>query len=256
MQRRFEQKTVLVTGAGSGIGRASAQRFLAEGAHVHLVGRRAPALEETLQTSAAPDKGRILVCDVTDVDAVDNAVAHALDDGPIHVLVNNAGLGGPNALSGPGEDRWRDILAVNLDGVFFVTRAVVAGMPEGSAIVNVSSVLGKFGVPGYTAYCTSKHGIIGFTRALALEVASRRITVNAVCPGWTDTEMARQGMDLLAAATGASFEDARRDALSLVPLGRMIEPGEVAGLIAWLASAEASGMTGQAVNLSGGSAMW
>ena len=123
-------------------------------------------------------------------------------------------------------------------------------------ILNVSSVLGKFGVAGYAAYCASKHGVIGFTRALALELAPRRITVNALCPGWVETDMARQGVEESARLAGISPEEFRRQAEKRVPLGRFIDPSEVARLALFLASETGAGMTGQSINLDGGAAMW
>lgn len=256
MSTRFDGKTVCVTGGGSGLGRAISRRFLEEGARVAVLGRRRSALVETLDWPRG-DRGQAIACDVTD-DAEVRAASQRIQSefGRIDVLVNNAGVGGPNSMTDDGEDRWREILAVNLDGVFFVTRAVLPAVPDGGRIVNISSVLGKFGVPGYTAYCTSKHGLIGFTRSLALELAPKKITVNAVCPGWTETVMAQDGMKLLAAATGKSFEEARLEALAAVPLQRMLEPAEIASLVAWIACDEAAGMTGQAINFSGGSAVW
>ncbi|HHI79977.1 MAG TPA: SDR family oxidoreductase [Planctomycetes bacterium] len=258
--RRFEGKRVLVSGGGSGIGRATALRFEEEGARVAICGRRRATLEET----ASLGSGRIFVqtMDVASPDSVQEGMAGVSHElGGIDILVNNAGIGGPNACSEEGEDRWSEIIAVNLDGVFLLSRAVLRGSPgepmgAGGRILNVSSVLGKFGVPGYTAYCASKHGVIGFTKALALECAGRGITVNAVCPGWVETSMAREGMEGIAEATGEDYQTARAQALAQVPLGRILEPEEVAGLLAWLASEEAGGMTGQAINLSGGSAMW
>jgi NAD(P)-dependent dehydrogenase (short-subunit alcohol dehydrogenase family) len=117
----------------------------------------------------------------------------------------------------------------------------------------ISSVLGKFGVPGYSAYCTAKTGLIGFTRSLALELAPRKITVNAICPGWTDTEMARAGMRDIAAAQGTSVDEFKREAMSRVPLGEMVEPEEVANLVAFLASEMGNKITGQAISICGGS---
>jgi NAD(P)-dependent dehydrogenase (short-subunit alcohol dehydrogenase family) len=139
--------------------------------------------------------------------------------------------------------------------MYLVTREVVTHLPDGARIVNMSSVLGRFGVPGYTAYCASKHGVIGFTRALALELAPRQITVNALCPGWVDTDMASQGMRQGADATGRTFDEFRRSALDAVPLKRMIQPGEVAELVTFLASGAASAITGQTYNICGGQTM-
>jgi NAD(P)-dependent dehydrogenase (short-subunit alcohol dehydrogenase family) len=128
-------------------------------------------------------------------------------------------------------------------------------LSEGGRIINMSSVLGRFGVPGYTAYCASKHAVIGFTRALALELVKRRITVNAVCPGWVETSMAVQGMQSGATAMGVSFEEFRTRALAAVPIGRIISPDEVASLVRFLASPDAAAITGQTYNICGGQTM-
>jgi len=126
---------------------------------------------------------------------------------------------------------------------------------NGGRIINISSVLGRFGVPAYTAYCTAKHGIIGFTRALALEVVGRGITVNAICPGWVETDMAALGMRQTDEAMGMSKEEFRKQALAAVPIQRMLEPKEIADLAVYLASDASAGMTGQAINLCGGQVM-
>jgi NAD(P)-dependent dehydrogenase (short-subunit alcohol dehydrogenase family) len=128
-------------------------------------------------------------------------------------------------------------------------------LSDGGRVINISSVLGRFGVPGYTAYCASKHAVIGFTRALALELAKRNITVNAVCPGWVDTGMAAQGMRMGADATGVTFEEFRDKAIGAVPIGRMIQPDEVASLVRFLASPQAAPITGQTYNICGGQTM-
>jgi NAD(P)-dependent dehydrogenase (short-subunit alcohol dehydrogenase family) len=122
-------------------------------------------------------------------------------------------------------------------------------------VINMSSVLGRFGVPGYTAYCASKHATIGFTRALSLELVKRGITVNAICPGWVDTEMAASGMQSGASATGVTFEQFREHAIGAVPLGRIIQPEEVANLVTFLASPQAAAITGQTYNICGGQTM-
>jgi NAD(P)-dependent dehydrogenase (short-subunit alcohol dehydrogenase family) len=136
-----------------------------------------------------------------------------------------------------------------------VTRAVLPLMGPGGRIVNIASVLGRFGVPGYTAYCAAKHAVIGFTRALALEVVGQQITANAICPGWVDTEMAAAGMRQGAAATGQTFEEFRERALGAVPIQRIIQPEEVAELVRFLGSPAASAITGQTYNICGGQTM-
>jgi NAD(P)-dependent dehydrogenase (short-subunit alcohol dehydrogenase family) len=171
-------------------------------------------------------------------------------------MINNAGVGGPNAGAVDGPERWHEVVRTNLDGTFFATRAALPHLPDGGRIVVISSVLGRFGVPGYTAYCASKHGVIGLTKALALELAPRRITVNAVCPGWVDTDMAAAGIALMADGMGVEPAEARRQAMAAVPLGRMLQPDEIGELVVWLCSPAASGMTGQAISHCGGQVMW
>jgi 3-hydroxybutyrate dehydrogenase len=173
----------------------------------------------------------------------------------VDVLVNNAGVGGGEPVQGSDVDRWRRTLDVNLFGVYLVTRECLPLMPDDSRIVNLSSVLGRFGVPGYTAYCAAKHGVIGYTRALALELAPRRITVNALVPGWVDTEMAAHGMAQGAASTGMTFDGFRRQALDAVPIKRIIQPEEVARLAKFLAAPESGAVTGQTYNICGGQSM-
>jgi NAD(P)-dependent dehydrogenase (short-subunit alcohol dehydrogenase family) len=141
--------------------------------------------------------------------------------------------------------------------MYLVTKAVLKHMPdhEGGRVINISSVLGKFGVPGYTAYCTTKHGMIGFTRALALEVVSRGITVNTVCPGWVETEMAAQGINETAAFQRMTADEFKAQAISGVPIKRFLEADEIAELVCFLASDRAQGITGQAINICGGQTM-
>lgn len=259
MTRRLEGRTAVVTGAGTGIGRAIALRLAAEGALVAALGRRMDLLGETVDLAAAVGGEAFAVpCDVTDAAQVrEAAAAVAKRSATVAVLVNNAGTGGPNPLSDPDDDRWHDIIAVNLTGMYRVTKELLPRLPSDGTgrVIGISSVLGRFGVPGYTAYCAAKSGVIGFTKALALELAPRRITVNSICPGWVETDMAVTGMSKGAEAMGTDYATFRRKALAAVPLGRILAPEEVASLAAWLASDEASGMTGQSLGLNAGSHM-
>jgi NAD(P)-dependent dehydrogenase (short-subunit alcohol dehydrogenase family) len=176
--------------------------------------------------------------------------------GKLHIIVNNAGISGRTPITENASELWQRILDVNLTGSYNVTRAALELMSSGAgSIVNMSSVLGRFGVAGYAAYCTSKHGIIGFTRALALELAPRGITVNAICPGWVQTDMADKGIRETAEALGTSAEAFREQAIEGVPLRRFMEPAEIAKLALFLTSEDASAVTGQAYNMCGGQVM-
>ncbi|MBL9077724.1 MAG: SDR family oxidoreductase [Planctomycetes bacterium] len=259
MSRVLRGKRCLVTGGGTGIGAGIARCLARAGAaSVAVLGRRrAPLLRTVAAVRALRAEAMAVTADVTDRRAVAAAVRRAAKAmGGIDLLVNNAGVGGPNGCALPGPDRWDEIVRTNLDGVFFTTRAALPFLHEGGRIVTISSVLGRFGVPGYTAYCASKHGVIGFTKALALELAPRRITANAICPGWVDTEMATAGLELMAAGLGVDFATAKAQAMAAVPLGRLLEPEEIGELVVWLGSSAARGMTGQAISHCGGQVMW
>jgi len=256
---RFKDQHFLVTGAGSGIGRAIALRLAREGAAVSLLGRSREKLDET--AILAIEAGAVLAhgveADIRDRAAVFAAVAEAAEAlGPLRGVVANSGAGGPNF---PGEeDRWDEILITNLSGTYHTLRAAqrhLAPGPEARHLLVISSVLGRFGVPWYTAYCASKTGLLGLVRALATEVARDNIQVNAICPGWVETEMAWQGIDGMAAAMGITREEAHRQAMSAVPLGRMSQPNEIAGLAAYLLSPDAIGITGQGLDMNGGAWM-
>lgn len=250
-------RTVIVTGGGRGIGRAVALALADPGGHVVVAGRTADALERTAgEIRARGAQATALLMDVSDEASV------AAGMGRLHgvvtrvdVLVNNAGVGGGEPVQGSDVARWRKTIDTNLVGPYLVTRQVLPLMADGGRIINLSSVLGRFGVAGYTAYCASKHGVIGFTRALALELAGRGITVNALAPGWVETEMAAAGMRQGARAKGESYEAFRAKALNAVPIKRIIQPEEVAALVRFLASPEASAITGQTYNLCGGQTM-
>jgi len=181
----------------------------------------------------------------------------ARPDRRLDVVVNNAGIGGVTPLGGDArsDEEWARILDVNLTGTWRVCRAAYPFLADGGRIVNFSSVTGRFGVAKNGAYCAAKHGIIGLTRALALELAPRKITVNAVCPGWVDTDMGRTGIGNIARAAKLSEDEAFAMAGKMAPLGEVLKPEEIAALVAYLASDEARNMTGQAVVLDGGQVM-
>ena len=253
---RLAGKAAFVTGASRGIGEAIARRFAEEGAKVALAARD----EASCQKIAADIVRRggeaiALGCDVTLAISVSNAIAAAVARwGRIDIIVNNAGLGGATPLDDPDDSRWNAILATNLTAVFRVTREAAPFLSAGGRVINVSSVLGRFGVPGFSAYAAAKHGVIGLTRTHALELAPRQITVNALVPGWVETDIAREGFRRLG-AKGGGEQEGREKAAKMAPLGRVIEPGEVAGLAAYLASDDSKSITGQAITIDGGQVM-
>jgi NAD(P)-dependent dehydrogenase (short-subunit alcohol dehydrogenase family) len=268
MALRFAGRHVLVTGAGTGIGRAIALRLAAEGATLSLLARDRARLDSTVadavRAGASPAHFTV-ACDVRDQAAVDAAVeAAAQRHGPLHAAIANAGVGGANAPGTPGgaPDRFHDLVATNLAGTYHVFRAAerhLAPRPaEGFGarhLVAVASILARIGVPGYTGYCASKAGITGLVRALAMELAPAEVQVNALCPGWVDTEMSRAGIACFAKALGVSDEVAQARAMEDVPLGRMSAPEDIAGVVAWLLSPDARGVTGQALDVNGGAFM-
>ena len=256
--KRFIGKAVLVTGASRGIGRAVAKAFAGEDAWVALCSRDHTALTKLAEEINQGDGRAVaLKCDVTDKTQVAEAITKLSNKwGKLEVVVNNAGVSGRTPIDEDSDDRWHEILNTNLTGSYLVTKAALDLMNSGQGrIINISSVLGRFGVPGYAAYCTSKHGIIGFTRAIALELVSRGITVNAISPGWVSTEMADQGIRETADVLGISPDEFREQAIRGVPIRRFIEPEEVANLVLYLASNDAAAITGQTYNLCGGQTM-
>jgi NAD(P)-dependent dehydrogenase (short-subunit alcohol dehydrogenase family) len=255
----LSNRTALVTGGGTGIGRAIARAMAAEGARVAIASRNLTRLRATAtELDATGERVMPIQMDVTDRATVTRGIETAIKRwGSLDILVNNAGLSGITALSDSDDGLWQRILATNLTGMYVVTKAVVPHIKDHAhgRVINLSSVLGRFGVPGYAAYCASKHGVIGLTRSLALELAPRGITVNALCPGWVETAMAQEGIANGARAMGVSDAEFRKQAEAAVPLRRFLQPDEIGQLAVYVASDAADGMTGQALNLCGGATM-
>jgi len=248
-------RVALVTGGGSGIGRAIALRLSRCGARVAILGRTAASLERV----AAEAKGECLPlpCDVTDREAVDEAFAAVRRQlGPLHAVVANAGSGGPDVQE--GEDRWEPILRTNLDGAYFTLRAFQRNLAEGPAprhALVISSCVARFGVAGIAAYSAAKAGQLGLVRSLAVEWAPLQVRVNAICPGWVETEMAAERMGEIAREMGRPLPEVRAELLGSVPLQRISQPEEIAGLVEFLLSPAAVAFTGQAFDPNNGAWM-
>ena len=252
-------RIALITGGGTGIGKAIGVQLAKNGSKVALASRNPAHVESAAAELRALGLSILpLQMDVRNKHEIERGVVNVLRHwGAIHILVNNAGISGLSTIDDPDDTKWYDIVDTNLNGMYLVTKEVLKHMPDqsGGRIINISSVLGKFGVPGYAAYCTTKHGMIGFTRALALEVVHRGITVNALCPGWVDTEMATRGIEETAALQGMTPERFKAQAVAAVPIKRFLEADEVANLVCYVASEQAKGITGQAINICGGQTM-
>ena len=250
----FAGRVAVVTGAGTGIGRAVALRLSRGGAKVALLGRTEASLEKVV--AEAPGETCAIRADVRDRASVDAAFASARERlGPMHLLVANAGIGGANDLG--GGDRFDDIVATNLHGAYYSIRAFERHVAPGDDplhVVVVSSCVARFGVPGISAYSAAKAGQLGLVRSLAAELAPR-VRVNAICPGWVDTSMAEDRMREIGEETGAGYEEARRELLAAVPLARITDPDEIAGLIEFLCTPDGASFTGQTFDPNNGAWM-
>jgi NAD(P)-dependent dehydrogenase (short-subunit alcohol dehydrogenase family) len=242
-------KTTLITGGGRGIGRAIAQTFAKHGARVAVAART----REQVETVAGDTGGIALVCDVSSPESVKEIFADIKPD----ILVNNAGIAESATLTNTTDELWHRHLAINLSGTFYCTRAALPSMLEKrwGRIINIASIAAKTGAPYIAAYAASKHGVLGLTRVVALEVATSGVTCNAICPGYVDTDMVSRGVEQITAKTGRSAEEALEILKRMSPQNRLVTAEEVAALALLLASEEGRGINGQGINIDGGSVL-
>lgn len=247
----------LVTGGGRGIGAAIARALLEQGAAVSLLGRDRPTLEAAAREMSALGEVGCFAADVADPGAVAAAFAAASSHGAIDILINNAGQAHSAPFLKTDAQLWRDMLSVNLEGTFHCTQAALPGMLDKGwgRIVNVASTAGLTGYAYVSAYCAAKHGVIGLTRALAIELAAKGVTVNAVCPGYTDTDMVRETVANIVQKTARSAEQARAELAAGNPQKRLVAPEEVANAVVWLCLPQSAAMNGQAIAVAGGEVM-
>ena len=257
----WDVRHCLVTGGARGIGLAVTQALLARGARVTMLGRSAVAEERLIALAGSAEAAarlQAVSADVADPAAVGAAFAQAVGRfGTIDTLVNNAGQAESAPIGKTSQDLWQRMLDVNLTGTFLCMQAALPDMlaARQGRIVNIASTAGQRGYAYVAAYVAAKHGVVGLTRSLALELAPKGITVNAVCPGYTETEILRESIANVMAKTGRSEAEARAEFARGNPQGRIVQPQEVADAVQWLCSDAAGAITGQSISVSGGEVM-
>lgn len=252
----LQGRTALVTGGGRGIGRAVAERLAREGARVVVAGRTEAELEEV--AGLLEGGGVALRLDVGDRADVARALPLLREKvGHVDILINNAGVAESAAYHATPDEMWDRMLAVNVTGAFALCRALIPPMVERGygRVVNVASNAGLTGYAYSTAYCASKHAMVGMTRAIALEIARSEVTINCVCPGWVETRMTEETLARIEAKTGRPRAEAKRTLEAMSPQRRLVQPEEVAAVVAMLVSPEARSVHGQAIPIDGGQVM-
>jgi 3-hydroxybutyrate dehydrogenase len=257
---KLEERIAIVTGAGRGIGKAIALAFAREGAHVALAARTRSDIEVVAEEIRSHGRKVLaLPTDIADPAAIRTLVNETLRTfSRLDILVNNAGVISRSLVVHHDDAEWHRSLAINLTGPYLCTKAVLPAMLHNQygRIINIASTAGKAAGRYISAYCASKHGLLGLTKCVALEVVTDNITCNAICPGWVWTPMAREEIPDIARLEGRSAAEIQQHILAGIPQRRMVTMEEVASLAVYLASEEAAGMTGQAINLDGGGVVY
>jgi 3-hydroxybutyrate dehydrogenase len=259
---RLKDRIAFITGGGRGIGRAVAFGFAREGASIVVAARTLDQIERTAsEIKAECDvEAMAVACDVASGESIARAFSMAAEKfgRGADILVNNAGIAESAPLVKTNDELWHRLLSINLTGTFYCTRAALPAMLERGwgRIINIASIAGKTGAPYISAYSASKHGVLGLTRSVALEVATKGITVNAICPGYVETEMTEHAIKNITAKTGKSDAEARAIIEQMSPQHRLVTTEEVAALALLLVSEEGRGINGQAINVDGGSVLY